>query len=243
MVLLTVTDDAIAEVCTELIVSGALEHGPILAHCSGALGSEVLAAARDKCGCSIASMHPLQTFPTVAAALEKLPGAYFFCEGDDEALEVLEKLISDIGAKPVRIGAEGKPLYHAAAVMGCNYLVGLLDAALKLMELSGVEREVSLPALIPLIRATVENVATMGPQAALTGPIARGDVATVGRHVEALAGQPNLEALYRALGLWTVDLARRKDSIDPATQDALREVLTRREGEAGGGTSQGPGQS
>ncbi len=223
LVLLTVSDDAIASVCDELAESFA--KGAVVAHCSGALGSEVLGSARRR-GCAVGSMHPLQTFPSVQAAVEALPGAYCFIEGDPPAIAALERLATDIGARPVRIVSAAKPLYHAAAVVACNYLTALADAAEALCHQAGIEQSTARKALAPLVRATLENVLASGPEEALTGPIARGDVATVQRHLEALAtGQGDLDGLYRAMGRWTVALALRKGTIDAAQAQALRRLL------------------
>ena len=103
LVLLTVRDDVIEAVCQDLVDANAIRPGAVVAHCSGALPSEILAPARSACKAVIASSHPLQTFPTVTAAIEKLPGSYCFCEGDKEAVDVVAALAERIGAKPVRI--------------------------------------------------------------------------------------------------------------------------------------------
>ena len=224
LVLLTVPDGAIADVCRRLAEGGALPSGGIVAHCCGAMGSDVLACARS-CSCAVGSMHPLQTFPTVAAAVAKLPGAYCFVEGDAAAADVLEALARAVGCRAVRIEPSAKVLYHAAAVTACNYLAALLDAALAMGRQAGIERAVCRQALAPLVRATAENVTTLGPEAALTGPIARGDVETVRRHVEALATHPPAAELYRALGRWTVDLAVRKGTLAATAAAQLRELL------------------
>jgi predicted short-subunit dehydrogenase-like oxidoreductase (DUF2520 family) len=162
----------------------------------------------------------------VEAALESLPGSYCFDEGDEAALEALETLGADIGARCVRIDTANKPLYHATAVMACNYLTGLLDAALHLAESARIERQTAWQALEPLIRATVENISKLGTEAALTGPIARGDRRTVTAHLAALDESAHeLSALYRALGSWTVGLALRKGSIEETAARTLLEAL------------------
>ena len=177
-------------------------------------------------GALTASCHPLQTFPTVAAAVERMPGTYWFCEGHPEALGALEELIRLIGGNPVRIGAGAKTTYHAGAVAACNYLAATVDAGLALCENAGLDRATALAALGPLVRATADNVVRLGPAAALTGPIARGDTTTVRRHLEALADlDEDLLGLYRAVGAWTVRLARSKGTIDAATAGALRRLL------------------
>jgi len=226
LVLLTVPDDAIAAVCRQLAAEKAFRPRGVVAHCSGALGSDVLGPAREACGCSVGSMHPLQTFPTVKAAIEKLPGAYFFTEGDAAAVETLKLLARSIGGKSVCIAPEAKALYHAAAVTACNYLAALLDAAAALGEKAGVDRRTGLSALEPLVRATVENVFAMGPAGALTGPIERGDVETVRRHLEAMqACGDELNIAFRAMGRLTVDLALRKGSITGSKADEMMRLL------------------
>lgn len=226
LVLLTVRDDVIEAVCQDLVDAAAIRPGAVVAHCSGALSSECLAPARAACKASVASFHPLQTFPTVTAAIEKLPGSYCFCEGDKDAVEVVTSLAERIGGKPVRIQASGKSLYHAAAVVACNYLAALVDAAAVLCENAGLDRATALAALGPIVTATADNVAKLGPAEALTGPVDRGDVETVRRHMRALTGvDARLKALYKAAGEWTVALALRKKTIGPETAERLRAAL------------------
>ncbi|MCE5328520.1 MAG: DUF2520 domain-containing protein [Planctomycetaceae bacterium] len=224
LVLLTVGDDVIESVCSQLSRAKAFKRGSVVAHCSGALSSEILAAAREECGCHIGSMHPLQTFPTVEAAIAAIPGSYCFCEGDALAVESLKAFAARIGARAVVMDSGGKALYHAAAVMACNYLTTLLECGLELMGEAGIERELAKKALLPLVCSTLDNNAMLGPAGALTGPIVRGDTATVGRHMAALRGRT--AALYRAAGLKTIELALKKGSIDAAKADALRKILS-----------------
>lgn len=212
VVLLTVNDDAIEPLCGELARDGAFGEGSVVAHCSGSLGSDILAAARYSCGALIASMHPLTTFPTAAAAVERFAGTYCFCEGDAGATDALMELAGDIGGKPMLISSQAKVLYHAAAVMACNYLTALLDAAVTLCGKAGIDRQTALQALAHLATATLENVTKLGPPSALTGPIARGDARTVARHLEALAGcDDDLRDFYRIAGKWTLQLAAVRD--------------------------------
>ena len=229
LVLLTVPDDAIERLCADLAAADAFAEGSVVAHCSGALSSEILAPAREACGCHVGSMHPMQTFPTAEAAVAKLPGAYCFCEGDQQAVAALEQLARAIGGRPIRMDPAGKALYHAAAVMACNYVTALLDAAVALFGRAGIDAQDAIAAIAPLVRATVENVAAMGPAKALTGPIARGDQGVVARHLEAMGRcDEELLELYKAAGRWTVELALRKGTIDDAKADALRELLAGR---------------
>ncbi len=230
LLLLTVPDDTIATVATELAEADAVRPGTVAAHCSGALGSEALAPLAERCDAVVASMHPLQTFPSILVAIDSLPGAYCFCEGDHRAVSVVMQLAGHIGCVPVEIEAERKTLYHAAACMACNYLATLQEAAIATAALAGIGAEPARRALAPLVAATVANVKDMGPQMALTGPIARGDVQTVSQHIRALdAVDTDLAALYRHLGRRTIDLARQGGKIAENIARDLRAALRKPE--------------
>jgi predicted short-subunit dehydrogenase-like oxidoreductase (DUF2520 family) len=225
LVLLTVPDDAIEAVCRQLADACAFATGAVVAHCSGAIASTVLAPAH-ACGCTVGSLHPLQTFPSAEMGVKKFPGTHCFCEGDAPAVAVLEALAAAIGGKPVRLLGEGKLLYHATAVLASNYFVGLIDAALATAGHAGIARADALNALAGLLRATLENILALGPEKALTGPIARGDAGLVAHQcADIAAADPRLGAIYRVLGDWTIDVAIRKGTIDPPTADALRRAL------------------
>jgi predicted short-subunit dehydrogenase-like oxidoreductase (DUF2520 family) len=230
LVLLTVPDDAIALVATQLVQQGAFSPGVVVAHCSGVLDANALSAAR-QAGCEVGSMHPLQTFPTVESAVTRLAGTPFFIEGTLAACEQLDALAVAVGGKPHRLRSDAKALYHTAAVMASNFLVTLLDGAsavmaLALPESAGANREQALAALTPLLRASVDNVLALGPESALTGPIARGDVQTVALHWNALAHfGPEFRDTYRALGKLTIELALRKGTLSEETAHELRNVL------------------
>lgn len=213
LIFLTVSDSAIRAVAEDLAAAAAISDGSILVHCSGALTSEILASVQEDRQVAVASFHPLQTFPTVARAEADLPGSSCFLEGDARALEVLEVFGAEIGTQCVRIETRAKVLYHAGAVIACNYLCALMDAALSATEAAGVERTTAWPALQPLIQSTFENIGLLGPAAALTGPIQRGDGETVALHLRAIEeSAPELGTLYRALGLHTLELATREEA-------------------------------
>lgn len=232
LILLTVNDQAIEPLCEELASAGVLRHGTIVAHCCGAMSSEILASARALAGCEIASIHPLQTFPSVERAIESLAAqeSFCFCEGDEPALDVMEELARAIGTHPIRMDSSLKVLYHTAAVMACNYSVALMDAAIALCRQAGIDPDQARKAFGPLVSETVRNVTTLGPAQALTGPIARGDVQTVRQHLDAMQSvhvpiPKDLVELYRSAGRWTIDLAMRKGSIDEQTAKKLYETL------------------
>lgn len=207
--LLAVNDDQIAAVCAALAASMPLE-GAVLFHCSGAKASNELQAAREA-GALAASVHPVRSFADPEAVAAAFTGTYCGIEGDAEALAVLGPAFEAIGARLVAIDPAAKTVYHAAAVFASNYLVTVLDAALRAWQAAGVPEEVARELARPLAGETLANVLRMGPAAALSGPVARGDFATVARQQEALAQwDPATGDLYQALVAPTAELARRK---------------------------------
>lgn len=206
-VLIAVPDDAIAEVAGAM-ARGGMKEGMAL-HTSGVHGPEVLQPLADQ-GVSCATLHPLQTVASREQGLKALKGIFFAIGGDGPAAEWAEEIAGALGGQFQRISPTARPLYHAAAVMASNYLVTLIDAAAKLMEQAGVPRQHVLPAIAPLVEASVRNALAMGPAKALTGPIQRGDAVTIGLHLRALeSASPSLLEFYRAAGRRTVDLAQR----------------------------------
>lgn len=207
--MLAVADDAIGPVAERLAQSAPLA-GAVVFHCSGAKASGELAALR-RAGAHVASVHPVRSFAdpeTVAAAFD---GTFCGVEGDEAALETLLPAFEAIGARPVRIDAAAKTVYHAAAVFASNYLVTVVDAALRAYQAAGIPADVARALARPLATETLANVLRLGPEAALSGPIARGDAATVARQHDAVtAWDPATGTLYDALATATWDLARRK---------------------------------
>jgi predicted short-subunit dehydrogenase-like oxidoreductase (DUF2520 family) len=213
--LIASSDDQLAQCCEDLARSGRITAGTIVFHCSGALASTELQPAAQQ-GASIASVHPIRSFASPEQVADNFAGTYCGVEGDPRALEVLSEGFSAIGARMVSIDAECKTIYHSAAVFACNYLVTLLDIAQQAYAKSGIPPEVSLKLMEPLVRETVDNVFTLGPADALTGPIARGDLATVVKQYRAVSAWNKRHGrLYRQLGTLTAALAaRRRKSSD-----------------------------
>jgi predicted short-subunit dehydrogenase-like oxidoreductase (DUF2520 family) len=232
LVILSVPDRAIPAVAIQVAAGGALRRGAVVAHCSGAFPAGVLAGVRAAGGWP-GSIHPLQSFADVETAVQTLPGSFFFLEGTQEAVDVLRGLVLSIDGRPVPIESAQKALYHAAACAASNFLVELVDYAARIMVLAGVPPDVAMPALLPLVFGTVKNLERVGIPAALTGPIARGDVGTVRGHLKALQNAPgDLVRLYVALARKTVEVALKKGQIDRAAADALLALL----GDEGGPT-------
>ena len=205
-VLLAVPDDQIEAACAAL--TPALVPGTLVFHCSGASSSAVLSAAAAR-GAATASVHPVRSFADPARVAADFAGTFCGIEGDAGALALLAVPLATIGARCVVIDAAAKTVYHAASVFASNYLVTVMDAALRAYRAAGIDDAVARQLAAPLATQTLDNVLRLGPRAALSGPIARGDLATVARQQQALdAWDPATGELYRALAVATTALAR-----------------------------------
>ncbi len=218
-------DDAIVPSAVTLAASGKITPDDIVFHMSGATPSGDLKPVKG-CGALVASVHPIKTFTDAGLAVRTFPGTFCSAEGDAEALAVLKPAFEKVGAKVFEIAPDLKLVYHAGGVFACNYLVALIEAALRAHEKAGIPRKASLKALEPMVRETVDAIFDMGPEKALTGPISRGDVAAVRRQLAAVGEwDPAIGELYRGLGLIVVALTESGHRLDSARAADLRAVL------------------
>jgi predicted short-subunit dehydrogenase-like oxidoreductase (DUF2520 family) len=224
LVVIGTPDDAIEPTVDELATAGALATGTWVLHLSGSLGLDALRATIGL-GARRLALHPLQTFPDVGAALERLPGCWIAVTADDaEGARVGERLVEDLHGIPFALADELRPLYHAAAVFASNSLATVSAIAESLFEAAGVPDPRS--AMAPLQRATLDHVEQLGAARALTGPAIRGDAGTVRRNLEALERHaPELVPVYVALARSTLQLAERSGRSAPASRDAVEDVL------------------
>ncbi len=222
LVLLTVPDDAIASLATGLAATGSVRPGQLLVHTSGRYGVAILAPMTEAGGLPLA-LHPVMTFTGTSVDLGRLGGATFGVTSPEVLRPVAEALVVEIGAEPVWVDEESRGLYHAALAHGSNHLVTLVSQACDLLALSGVDDPGR--ALGPLLSAALDNALRSG-DAALTGPVARGDAGTVAEHVRALAAvDPATLATYRALARATADRALASGRLRPEQAEALLDAL------------------
>lgn len=218
VLLLAVPDDAIAEVASALAAARRVRAGQVVLHLSGALGKEALGALAGS-GAAVGSLHPLQTLSDPLTAPERLKGAVATVEGDGRAVEVAATLARGVGMIPVPISAERKPSYHAAAVFASNFVVALAGVAQRLLVSAGLPEDAARKALAALMAGALDNLRAAGLEGALTGPVARGDLETIRRHLQVLKGAD--AELYRALSRAALDLARQ----DPERRRAIERLL------------------
>ncbi len=221
LVFITTPDDVIAKVASEIKWHKEQD----VLHCSGAHSIDILEPAK-RLGANVGSFHPLQTFAGVNEAIKNLPGSTFALEAEEPLLSRLKELASILNGKWAELRPGDKVLYHASAVFVSNYLVTLVKLALDLWQGFGVPGEEATKALLPLLKGTVNNIENIGLPNCLTGPIARGDLGTISKHLNALKSKnPSLFTTYQDLGLQTISIALAKGKIDTARAEELKTLL------------------
>jgi predicted short-subunit dehydrogenase-like oxidoreductase (DUF2520 family) len=221
-VLLAVPDDVLRTLVSGLADTDTWRPGQLVAHTSGAQGIGVLdpAAAR---GVLALALHPVMTFTGRAEDLDRLEGATFGVTALDELRPVAESLVVEMGGEPVWVPERARPLYHASLTIASNHLVTLVNDSLALLDGAGVAEPARLVA--PLLSASLDNVLRLG-DAALTGPVSRGDVATVSTHVRTLAHDaPDVLPSYLAMARRTAERAQAAGRLTAAQATAVVAVL------------------
>ena len=226
-VLVAVSDRAIAPVAEELARgNGRLR---VALHTCGNHGPELLAPLK-AVGVSCGSIHPLQTIRDASQGAAALRSAAYAVSGDSHALSWAEEIATLLSGHILHIRPDAGHLYHAAAVMASNYIAALLDSAEQLMLLAGVPKQDALRALAPLARTSIDNVVDRGAVQALTGPVMRGDAATVTEHARALErAEQSIAELYKAAGLHALHMARRRGLGDEEAESVRQALLGRRQ--------------
>lgn len=222
LVLLTVSDDAIAPVCASL----RWRPGQMAVHCSGAREVEALAAARTA-GAQVGVFHPLQMFATPGAALATLPGCVVTVDADEGLAGILDEMARRLSCRPLRLTGADRALYHASAYYVGPFLLALMREAAAIWATFGRTERDALDALTPLLRGTVAAALEGGVAQGMGGCVARGDTGTVVRHLAALdAFSPDAAALYRQLALRTIPLAIERGTLGDARAAEIRSVLS-----------------
>jgi predicted short-subunit dehydrogenase-like oxidoreductase (DUF2520 family) len=226
-ILVTTPDDALEQVARSLAkIGGRAWRGKVVLHTSGALDRSVLDPLA-RLGAATGSLHPMQTFS--GRNVPELEGVTFAVEGDAKALRMAKQIARRLGGVPVAIASGDKPAYHATAVLAAGSGFALIEAAVQMLVKIGFTRRRAFETLLPLIRQMLDNVGRLGPRAAWTGPLSRGDFAVLAKHVRALQRFPReFRQSYAALAL----LAGRVLAKNPGvTLRNLRRVLDKSKGD------------
>jgi predicted short-subunit dehydrogenase-like oxidoreductase (DUF2520 family) len=222
VVLVTVRDAELEGVLGDL-VSAPLASGAVVLHASGTAEPPALNSLRTR-GHPGGTFHPLLPLTDPTRAAEQLHRAWIGIDGDEGARAVARELATAIGARVLEIPAGGKARYHAAAVIASNFPIVLLSLATRVLTRAGVSEEAARGALGTLLSAAAENARATEPSAALTGPVARGDVETVRAHLAALSDAPDVLEVYRVLSREAIPLAERAGA-DRERLEELKGVL------------------
>ena len=189
LILIATPDRAIAETAEALarIASGKAWRAKIVLHTSGALGSDVLKPLALR-GAETGSLHPLQTFS--GRAIPSFTGCTSTIEGTPVALRMARRISRELGCVPVVLPLRRKAAYHAAAALSAGHVLAVVEAAVRILLKAGFSRQRAVRALLPLTRQTLANFERVGPGAAWTGPLSRGDFGVIEQHLEALRPFP-----------------------------------------------------
>ncbi|MEO9139334.1 MAG: DUF2520 domain-containing protein [Jatrophihabitans sp.] len=222
LVLLAVPDDDLRPLVAGLADADAWRAGQLVAHTSGSHGIGVLDSAAAR-GVLALALHPVMTFTGRPEDVDRLDGVAFGVTALDELRPVAESLVLEMGGEPVWVPESARALYHAALSIGSNHLVTLVNDTLSLLAGAGVAEPARLVA--PLLSASLDNVLRLG-DAALTGPVSRGDTTTVRRHVRTLAASaPETLASYVAMARRTAERARAAGRLSATQVAAIEEAL------------------
>jgi predicted short-subunit dehydrogenase-like oxidoreductase (DUF2520 family) len=217
LLLLAVPDDALPSLVQGLADVGCLRAGQIVAHTSGRHGLDVLAPAQ---GALPMALHPVLPFTGTALDLQRLHGVSFGVTSPDPVRPIAEALVVEMGGEPVWVLDALRPLWHAALAHGANHLVTLVSSAADLLREAGAEDPAAV--LAPLLHAALDGALHSG-DAALTGPVSRGDAGTVAAHLAALP--ESLRPSYLALARLTADRALASGRLDAQRAEGLLGVL------------------
>jgi predicted short-subunit dehydrogenase-like oxidoreductase (DUF2520 family) len=201
-IILTTSDGALPEVAKQLASGSGKRNawrGKVVLHTCGSLPSIVLQPLKRQ-GAAIGGLHPFQTVPSPSAGTRNLRGCYWGIEGDRAAMRIARRYLRALAGVPVNVRPTQKALYHLAAFLVCPTLVTLMEKSARLLSRAGIPGGVARPMLKQFVTETAASFAALGAKRALTGPAARGDWATLERHLAALRkASPEVVPLYREL--------------------------------------------
>ncbi|MBU0993539.1 MAG: DUF2520 domain-containing protein [Proteobacteria bacterium] len=225
VVFIATPDGKIQENCEEIAKHHGFKKGAIVFHCSGSQPSTILASA-EKEGAITGSLHPLQSFASVKLTDNPFKGIIMAAEGAPLAMGIARNIAAELESVFIEIRTDAKTLYHASAVVASNYLVALIGFSFDLINEAGISEKDAMSVLRPLIKGTLDNIEKVGVVNALTGPIVRGDVSTVTRHLDQIRErQPGLVDMYKILGRYAVGLTKKRNELDPQKINELVDLL------------------
>lgn len=219
-------DDQIESCLDELLNQSIIKPNNIVFHFSGSKSSSHINKAK-AFSAHCASLHPVKSFANPTDAIQNFAGTYCGIEGDAFACDMLKKLVESIDGNHFNVSSDKKLSYHAASVFACNYLVTLQELSMRALEHSGVQRELAMKILEPIVKETSDNIFKLGSANALTGPIARGDHQLVKEQYHAVKDwNTDAAEIYRLLGKLSIGLSDQKGACEKKKIDKLEELLS-----------------
>lgn len=218
--LITAPDDAISKICQQLVQTHNLPAGAIVIHCSGLLSSDILTPTRSK-NCYIASLHPVKSFADPQLNVRNFSGTYCAFEGDEEVYKIIAPMIDKMGGKIFKIDKDKKIFYHLGSVFAANYLTTIAYLADECYQKSGLSPSLAKKLVISLMTGVLINLTDKNFSAALTGPVQRGDVETIKKHLLVLEDHPDLQQIYKELGKNTLEITQQDEKIKKLLWDLL----------------------
>ncbi len=223
-IVLALPDDTIEKAAEELAGTDIEWGGKFVFHCSGLLTSESLKPLETK-GALVASIHPVQSFPQKKPDPKVFSDIFIGLEGKREALKPAKKVARQLGSRYFVLDALNKPLYHTACSVASNSMATLLDVSTHLLKKAGLSESMAPRILLPLIQGTLQNVKKFDAGRALTGPVVRGDLQSVQKHLKALADEPEFRELYRKIAYQSLRIAKRENRLSDEKIRALEALL------------------
>lgn len=221
LVLLALPDRELPGLVEGLAKAGAWQPGHLVVHTAGSMGVEVLAPAAVMGALGLA-IHPAMTFTGTSLDLSRLVDCPFAVSGPATILPVAQALVTEIEGIPFEVPSERRALYHAALAHGGNHVVTVVTQAMRMLEEAGIDDPGAF--LGPLVGASVDG-ALRSREALLTGPVVRGDVPTIEKHVDVLSEYPDVLSTYRAIASATADRAVLRSTITEATAADIKTAL------------------
>jgi predicted short-subunit dehydrogenase-like oxidoreductase (DUF2520 family) len=218
LIFISTPDDMISTVANKLALTNIDWNQRTVVHCSGNLTSDELSSLA-KAGAGVASMHPIQTFKPGDGS-DRFRGITMSLEGDKKVTGDLEKIVELMHANSLHLTKEQKRALHIAAVFASNYMIALIYSAGKYLEKEGLEKGITF--LEPLILQTARNIVEKGAAGSLTGPVARGDIISIRKHLNSLKTNDKMRKMYQILGMEAVEIVKLKGEI---SDDVIKEML------------------
>ncbi len=225
--ILAVPDDKIAKAASNVVKAGVIGHDTVVAHLSGAFGSNVLDDAR-QAGAAVMAFHPAQSITADSVPSTVFKNICFDMEGDDDACGLGEQIAKDLGAESVKLDPEARMLSHLAMTIASNFTVSLMRMAEEIMRTAGIPDDTARKMLTPLFSNTARNISSEGTLKALTGPVSRGDIEIIKKHLAALKNlDEDYRILYSGMARIALRLSVERGGISEKKAEEIKKLLGR----------------